>query len=474
MIVERLLGVACVLAAGMLATASARADDAGARHDAAAIRADAAAPSPAKPLAPDAGSSDAAARPGPGPVDASAPLPAGHPKISDDETGEDDPHAGHGGMAPPPDDGATDDPSLPAGTIDVQIQDGDGKPLPKTTVTLGVLYNSVAKGESRKHLTADTDASGRTRFAGLDVGTGVAYRVMVYSQGATFSAMPFQLPLKNGMKATLHVYPVEHDVEKTLVVSQSMIYAEVKDDRVQIQEAFRIYNVGKNAWVPVDTIIPLPPEFTAFATQQGMTDVGVEAVPQKGVRLKGTFPPGQQMIEFRWQLPYNGEADVRFDVGMLPHSAAAQVLAPASKAMTLDVDGFPSPQARTDNQGQRVLVTERQLRRDEKPMSSVSVKIAGLPTEGPGKIFATLLAAGGLAIGIVLGSRKPSRSTSAKRERARLLAELESLERARLATEIGPKTYERARRELLDDLARTFAADDGTAPPGSRAKPKAS
>ena len=143
---------------------------------------------------------------------------------------------------------------------------------------------------------------------------------------------PFQLGPKSGIRALLHVYPVTSDIEQTLVVSQSMIYAEVKDDRIQIQQALKIYNFGRNAWVPPnDLIVPLPDNFTAFATQQGMTDVGADAIPNKGVKLRGTFSPGQHVIEFKWQLPYTGEAEVKFDVGMPPHLAAARVIAPASQ-----------------------------------------------------------------------------------------------------------------------------------------------
>jgi hypothetical protein len=58
----------------------------------------------------------------------------------------------------------------------------------------------------------------------------------------------------------------------------------------------------------------------------------------------------------------------------------------------------------------------------------------------------------------VIGTRKPSRRDR-RNERARLLAELEDLERARLAGDVGPKTYESARRTLLDGIAKTFADD---------------
>ena len=371
-----------------------------------------------------------------------------------------DPHGGGGGgMFQAPEDGAMEDPTLPVGTLEIHIADPSGKPIPNTTVTLGVLHNSVAKGESRKRLTLTTNATGVAKIDNLETGSTVAYRPMVISDGATFSAMPFRMPDKSGMRALLHVYPVVESIEQALVVSQSVIYAEVKDDRVQVQQMFKVYNFGKSAWVPKDLVVPLPENFTAFTTQQGMSDVGVDAVPNRGVRIHGTFGPGQHMLEFRWQLPYSGEAEVRFDVGMAPHMAASRVIAPASKDMTLEVPGFPPPQSTSDGMGQRALITEMQLRKEDPTLKSVSVVIRGLPTEGPGKLIATALAAGGLLFGLVLGAQKPS-SRDRKSERARILAEIEELERAHLAGDVGPKTYEKARRELLDELARTFAEDD--------------
>jgi hypothetical protein len=379
-------------------------------------------------------------------------------------------HGGHEGLFQAPEDAAIEDPTLPAGTIDIHVADPSGRPLPRTPVTLGILYNSVAKGESRKRVTVTTNEKGVARVEHLDTGSFVAYRPMVITDGATFAMMPFRLPEKSGMKALLHVYPVVEDIESALVVSQSIVYTEVKDDRVQVQQAFKLYNLGKNAWVPKDLVIPLPEGFSAFAADQGMTDARVDAVPKQGARIRGTFGPGQHMIEFRWQLPYSGEPEVRFDVGMLPHMATARVIAPASKDMVLDVPGFPTPQSTSDGQGQRALVTERMFRRDEPGLSKMTVVIKGLPTEGPGKVIATILSAGGVLIGIVLGTKKPA-PRDRNGERDRILEDLEELERAHLEGNIGPKTYERARRDLLDALARTFSAPL-PAPPrqGNRAR----
>ncbi len=446
---ERWLAVACILAGAMLAR------DVEAQTDASA-------------QAKAGGDAGAAA--------------AQSPHGNDGDEQSDDPHAaphgrqGHGNpnaMFEAPEDGSIEDPTLPPGTISVHIQDASGKPMPGTNVTLGILYNSVAKGESRKRVNATTDAQGRAVFDKLDTGSGVAYRAMVLKEGATFEIPPFQLSAKSGMRAILHVYPIENEIEKTMVVSQAILLAEVKDDRIQIQEAFKIYNFGKTAWVPNDLVIPLPEEFTAFNAQQGMTDIGVEAVPKKGVRIKGTFPPGQHMVEFQWQLPYSGQAEVRFEVGTSPHMAAARVIAPASKDMRLDVPGFPLPESQSDGRGQRALITEKQLRREDPPMKSIAVVIRGLPTEGPGKLIATLLSAGGLVFGLVLGTKKPEKRDR-NAERQRLLEELESLERARLAGDVGPKTYERARRDILDAIARGFAEDAPTPSPAKSKKRRAS
>jgi hypothetical protein len=395
-------------------------------------------------------------------ADAGAPAPTD--EAADDEAAAPHGHAGHahGGseMFDAPPDTTNENASLSTGTLDVAIVDPTGKPLPNTQVTLGILYTSIAKGESRKRVVAMTNERGVARFEHLESGSAVAYRPMVMSDGATFSAMPFRMPDEHGMDALLHVYPIVEDIETALVVTQSVLYAEIKDDRIQIQEAFKIYNFGKSAWVPKDLVVSLPENFTAFSSQQGMSDVGVDAVPKKGVRIRGTFGPGQHVIEFRWQLPYEGEANVSFDVGTPPRMAASRVMVPASRDMKLEVDSYPAPQSTSDGSGQRMLLTERQFRRDEAPLKTVSVRIGGLPTEGPGKYLATLMATAVLSLGLVFGTRRSEdTSRDVKGERSRALAELEDLERARQAGDVGPQTYEKERRRILDAIARTFASE---------------
>src|SRR5580698_3738844 len=114
------------------------------------------------------------------PASAQDELPAGHPAVGSTPHG----HAGAvGGSVPgvfePPEDTEQPDPTLPPGTIVVELRDADDKPVSGVEITLGMLVNSVAKGDSRKHVQANSDAQGRARFDKLETASNIAYRVSV-------------------------------------------------------------------------------------------------------------------------------------------------------------------------------------------------------------------------------------------------------------------------------------------------------
>jgi hypothetical protein len=386
-------------------------------------------------------------------------IPPGHPPIEEKE-----PHgraAAAGGALPgmfvPPKDEEREDPTLQPGTIAVDLRDADGGPVAHEQITLGVLVNSVAKGESRKRLQAETDSQGRAVFSGLETASNIAYRVSVGYQGGLFAATPFQLQQAKAMRVTLHVYPVTRDIQQARVVGQVAVAAEVREDRIQIEEMLTIYNLGRTAWQPSDVTMALPEGATAFSGQTSMTDQGVD---ESGgtAKLRGTFPPGEGAVEFRWQLPWSGEPNVDFSVGLPPHIAIARVMMAASADTKLAAAGFPAPEVQRDAQGQSFLVTERHLRPDEPKLTALSIGIHDLPSAGPGRTVAALLAACGVALGLLLGLGKAQRRLpDAKTARSAVLEELLSLEQARASGEVGPKTYERVRRQLIDTLARSLA-----------------
>jgi hypothetical protein len=369
-------------------------------------------------------------------------------------------HSGDGSpdIFQPPEDVEQEDPTLVPGSIAVDLHDADDQPIAGETVTLGALINSIAKGDSRKHYQATTDANGRALFSGLEMASNIAYRVSSGYQGGSFAATPFQIPQGKALHVVLHVYPVTRNLASALVVSQAMVAVELRDDRLQIEEELTVFNLGRTAWQPDGVTMSLPSAATGFSAQASMSDQGVDDVSGEA-RLRGTFPPGQHAMEFRWQLPWSGEKDVDFTVGLPPHTAIARVLMPASGNVKLRAADFPPADVRRDAQGQAYLVTERRVRPDDPTFHALDIGVRDLPTPGPGRLIATTLASFAVATGLWLAFARrkgASRREGPEGARTSLLEELANLERAHASGVVGIRTYERARRELIDALATTL------------------
>ena len=370
--------------------------------------------------------------------------------------------AAGGGGAPgvfqPPEDTEQADATMAPGSIAVDLRDADDRPIAREVVTLGVLTNSIAKGDSRRHVQMPTDERGRSLFTDLDTASNIAYRVSAGYQGGSFAAAPFQLQQAKAMRVVLHVYPVTRDIRAAVIVCEATLALELRDDRVQVEQALTFYNLGRIAWQPDDVHMLLPDGFTAFDAQTTMSDQGVDQ-GGGGAKLRGTFAPGRHAVQFRFQVPWSGDKDVDFELGLPPHVAIARVMMPATAQIKLAATGFPAAEVRRDAQGQGFLLTERRLRPDDAPLTVLSVGLHDLPSPGPGRLVATLLAACGVGVGLVFSARKGQRPRvvgGPKVARNALLEELAELERARAAGDVGPRSYERARRELLDALARTL------------------
>ena len=197
---------------------------------------------------------------------------------------------------------------------------------------------------------ATTDAHGAVVFSGLETASNIAYRVSSGYQGGSFAASPFQLGQVKAMRVVLHVYPVTRDLGTALIVCEAVVAAELRDDRIQVEQALTVYNLGRTAWQPDDVRMALPEGFTAFNAQATMSDQGVDE-SGGAAKLRGTFPPGRHAIEFRWQLPWSGEKDVDFDVGLPPHVAIARVMMPANAEHQAEGRGLSGARAPTRRAG---------------------------------------------------------------------------------------------------------------------------
>lgn len=389
---------------------------------------------------------------------ATAPVAAqmpGHPSV------------GSGSAAPsiqglhePVPDSSDPDPSLPKGTLVVELLDADDRPLPGRAFTLGIVRQSIAQGDKRERRELVTGPEGSLRLDGLGTESAIAYRVSALEGPASFAATPFRLPDSIGHRVRLHVVPATTNIDEALLAMQVVALVDVKDDRVIVQQAIVAYNFGRSAFFANDLPLALPTGATALSAQQSMSDRTVSLVD--GVaKLRGTFPPGESTIEYQWQLPYGETASVDLAIGLPPHVAVARAMAVAGPGNTLQVDGFPTPQEGADGRGQRVLVSEKSFRRDEPPATALTLHVGGLPTPGPARWVAAAIALVA-SLGTLAWALRTRRTEAARPAPEALegLAKAHAVElaAAKASGEVGPETFEAEKRRLVDDLARALSS----------------
>jgi len=390
--------------------------------------------------------------PGHPPVDApSGAMPPGHPTVAG---------AAKPGMGPLPEDSVVPAAELPNTTIEAQLLDPDERPIAGADVRLGIMFQKIAEGESRSEMHGKTGPDGIARFNGLKGGTNYSYRVTTRSGPAEFASSPFPLKDSGGMRVKLHVYPVIESINETMVGMRGIFYIETRDDVFSIEGIFRVLNLGRTAWVPRDIVLGLPDGFKAFSGGETMFDSRVVALDGRGAKLEGTFPPGQRDLNFRFQVPKAAETTAVFRFAPAPRTVEVRVIAVASKAMGLDVEGFEATQSGTGPSGDHVLVSRKAAGRSDPQLGPFVVTLTGLSVPGPGRWVAALIAFGIAAAGGLAAAGKWRLVSPAKLESDRsracnlLLDELVQLTRAKERGEVGPRTHEQTRRQLLDALAR--------------------
>lgn len=414
-----------------------------------------------------------AAQPKPSPADkpaggAAAPsgaLPPGHPPVDDDENGSAgaDGQPGVPGMFNPPPNNATDDVSLPVGTIVVSVRDAADKPIPRAPLTVTVLRSSVAKGEAPpENRTSTTDDQGGARYDNLPVGAGASFRVTTQRGSAKYEAPPFSLGDKVGKRVVVHAYEVTSNLDQTKVGMQGVVYLQLREDSLGVEQYIGVLNMGSVAWAPENVVVALPKGFRAF-NKQDTTDEGrVEEAADKGFTFRGTFGPGQHELDFHYSVPLAGTERQTLRFQLPPHFAQMRVMVEASKRMGLEVSGFPAAQRQTGRDGKKLLMTERQAARGEGGLTSLEVTLTGLPTQGPGRWITVMLGLAFVAAGVgyvvkrraTPGALDDDTRRDLRDAQGALLDEIVALERAHRSGQVGPKTYARVRGALLDALAR--------------------
>jgi hypothetical protein len=362
-----------------------------------------------------------------------------------------------------------DDPALPAGTVVVTIKDGNDVPVPHAVVRLAVLHSTVAKGDTSQEITRETGDDGAARFDGLSAGSGYSYRASTVRGSASYGSATFGLGQKAGKRATVHAYEASGKLDNNvLVVMESLVILSLREDAIQVEELLNVVNMGRVAWL-ADQPFELPRGFYGFNKQDGGDDARVEELAGQGAAIRGTFPPGQRRLQFTYKVPLGGDGTQTLHLRLPNRVSMSRVAAEASAKMTLKVAGFPAAKPVDARDGKRVVVTDFAARAPG-DASNLDITLTGLPTRGPGRWIAVVLAVVAFLAGVAYFAQSGDAALDedARRDlieaREALLGEIVALERAHKSGEVGPKTYARVRASLLDALARIMTMIEASDP----------
>lgn len=352
------------------------------------------------------------------------------------------------------------EPQMPAGSIGIMLRDGQRQPVRDQRVVLRIVKESIEQGNTESELETSTNDQGYAGFLQQPTTSHYRYEVVARMGGAKYSSGPFTLDERHGKLVSLYVYPTTENLSDTFIYSRALYVIHPRDDVFDIQGLYRFENTNPLTWIAKDYVIQLPPGAQAFRAGNPSGDLRASQRGD-GMAISGTFSPGQHELSFSYQLPNEGSSTAQLLLPLPPHNADLKAILEASKTMTFSVAGTSSPRETRGQDGQRALmVVADYLGSGGAPPTMLRATISGLPARSWGAVIAAIIAGAVALLGIAFaassgpgdGTKLPEQDR--KQARDLLLQELLLLERAFERQQIGPKTYEQTRRQLVDAIAR--------------------
>jgi hypothetical protein len=385
-------------------------------------------------------------------------LSIGAPAFAQGMNRDEDPHASLGMGQRSLQNSSGPDSGVNPKTVVVEVLGPTGDPVVGAHIELHTHFQSVAQGNSSNVAKATSNAQGEASFTGLDDAIRFSYGVTVIREGATYDIPPFPLS-KVGHRVRVQTFPVTKDPKEALVGLQGFISVGVREDLFRIDGVYRVVNMGSHTWRPDPIFLRLPSDAQAVEAKISSGDSGFEE-SEGGLKLVGSYPPGQKDIPFSFHVPNLNEENRVISIGLPPHMVDFNVLTEHAPGLELSVSpGFDTTEKRTGRDQKEVLITRRVMKPGEGQLTEVRVELRGLPVVGPGRwvaaVLALLIALLGLAATLVRkGASSPDDVAQQDSVRDTLLREILLLETARQRRDIGPRMYEQTKREILVALAR--------------------
>jgi hypothetical protein len=281
-----------------------------------------------------------------------------------------------------------------------------------------------------------------------------AFPELARSTGLTSSNTPARTALPvGGMGA---------DTVETSISMRAWVLVEARPEEFFVEVVLQISNPNKQRHLPVGVGFTLPNGHRSFQTESTPSGLRLRLNGSE-VQLEGPVTRGVQQASFAFAIPTGGEEQFSFRMTMPPGTAEVQVGWVGPHGSDINVEGFSQAIPGHLPNGMKLLVVRRDFDGSLVDRPVIACNINGLPTKGPARTIAALIAivlvVGGLAGGLRLSLRRHGKAAARGREelvagRALLIEELVFVERAWNDKVIGQETYETTRRELLQAAVR--------------------
>jgi hypothetical protein len=367
---------------------------------------------------------------------------------------------------------------LPRGTLELQLKDSAGRPLPQRLVRLGEikLTDSKDEGAGRQVQVHDgtTGADGKVRFTDLTTGETAGYAAISDYEGVRISTVPFRMPTDTGMRGSILAITRTRDPSVLrLDSSRTKVVVDLREDALAVMIALYIHNPSKEMFDNGEEGLFIPFPDGAVNAQEIEGGEPIEIVAGKGVRLKTPIAPdtGAQFmtqVRFGYILPADGEKvrDVRqpFPIGL----SDPFLLVPANTGLELSGDGVKALPADKDGRGDKV----NQYTTTAIPAGgTLALTVSGIPgRDRTGRTIASILVVALIGAGFFLArtggkAGQPGSAASTTQlvdKREHIFAELVEIERQRQSDGANPRLDDKRRETVarLESVYRELARLD--------------
>jgi hypothetical protein len=365
---------------------------------------------------------------------------------------------------------ASEDASLPVGTLDVRLRDESDAPIANHPVLLGMV-NKQGEVDVRR---GTSDAAGLARFTGLPAGKATGYAAVIEWHGLRLNTSPFAMPEVGGARAEIRALARTNDPSVITIGANARIVVQMSEDRLQILEFLPLENTSDRMFDPSPGAleIPLPTGFNGAQPQE--SDRKIEVRPDHGMAVHGPIVPKRSQlgvgdaertaneVVFGFVLKYYGDS---FDYAQpMPNGIGPAMLVTDQKIAGLTASG-PGVGAREERVlgGHKYWVMPLAA---VPPGGTLKFTLSGLPsTPAGGRIASGVLSV--LLIGATIVFARKSRGRASGKggstadEKTRLIAkrealygELVTLERTARAAGTSAPTAQR--EQIVAQLERVY------------------